>query len=149
MNNAHAFTQVVRLPGGRLFALTQVTKDKEQHQAVLLSENDGRDWKDITNPAWTNIPCCRLSAIRTTRRPGICVYSANTLRHWRRFLRQAADDQFRWKSVYASLRADYEWPPDEKKTEEEFFYHWYYVGYSVSWPLARSAVAGRIPREYV
>lgn len=143
LNNTHHFCQVVHLPGGRGFALALVQKNQGQRQIVLLSENGGRDWKDISNGVTAGRPL--LFIIRDPDHSQlICLFSAQTRRSGGEIL-QAADDQFRWKSVHRSLRSPHDWPPDEKKTEEEFFYHWYYVGYSLRWPAGS---VERLPDEY-
>src|SRR5262245_35709118 len=110
MNHVHDFERMVRLPGGRLFALTQLRvdmgKERSYRQQVLLSENDGRDWKDAGNGVTVDY---RL--LFFTRDPDhpqrVCLYSAFAMRRGGIVL-QAADDTFRWKSVVASLRADHE-----------------------------------------
>jgi hypothetical protein len=143
LSNAHDFQQMARVPGGRLFALAVAEKDKVRQYVVLVSENGGRRWKDITNGVNVGHPL--LFLIRDpdhTRR--ICLYSAFTRRTGGIIL-QSANDQFRWQPVYRSLRADHEWPPDGKKTEEEFFYHWYYVGYHVRWP---AGTVQQLPEEF-
>lgn len=147
MNHVHDFERMVRLPGGRLFALTQLRenmdKEREYRQQVLMSDSDGRDWKDVGNGVATNYPL--LFFTRDPDHPQcVCLYSAFTMRRGGVVL-QAADETFRWKSVLASLRADHEWPPDEKKTEEEFFDHWYYVGYGLNWP---AGAVQRLPEEF-
>ncbi len=142
LNNAYDFGTIVHVQGGRLFALAGLEKDKEKRQTVLLSENGGREWKDITNGVGRN-PL--LSFIRDPADPQrVCLFSAFTMRNGGTIL-QAADDRFLWQNVHSSLRADREWPPIKMKTEEEFFYHWYFVGYGLSWS---PGAVRRLPEEF-
>jgi hypothetical protein len=142
VSNAYNFGEMVHLPNGRLFALAGPWNDTSKPQVVLFSESGGKEWKDITNNIGKDYPC--LSIIRDPDHlQRVCLLSAFTMRTGGMIL-QAADDKFLWKEVYSSLRAEREWPPLEKKTEEEFFYHWYYVGYRLNW--AAGAVR-RLPEE--
>jgi hypothetical protein len=146
LSNAHDFGQIVQLPGGRLFALAGpagLVKDDRPRQIVLVSETGGREWKDITNGIGDNYPCLYL--VRDPDHPRqVCVYSAFTMRRGGTVL-QAADDQFVWKDVHTSLRADEDWPPLDKKTEKEFFDRAWYPGYRLSWP---AGVVPRLPEEF-
>jgi hypothetical protein len=128
-NSAHDFASIMRLPGGRMFAT--VRSPNGEDDLVLLSEDHGRSWKDITLGAvqgerWLIL---QRDPDHPTR---VCLYAPFLMRRGGTIF-NAADDRFRWKICYSGLDA-YEWPGDEKKWPDEFFASHRLPGYRLQWP---------------
>jgi len=129
VDDGHDFVEMLRLPGGRMFAIA--ARKNHEKCLVLLSEDEGATWKDVTNGVCENEPFFFLM-----RDPDhvqrVCLYAPFTMRRGGTVY-QAEDDQFHWKERYSDLDAD-RWPPDAQKSERKFFEGYSYPGYSIRWP---------------
>jgi hypothetical protein len=129
MDSLHDFTSMLRLPPGRMFAIAATTAPESL--LVLLSEDEGRTWKDVTHGVSKHESLLFLLA-DPEHPQRVCLFGAFGMRRGGTIY-GAEDDGFEWKARYVGLDAG-RWPPDERKSEKDFFTRPYAPGYRLRWP---------------
>jgi hypothetical protein len=132
----HDFREMTRLPwGGRLFAIASA--GAEERDRILLSEDKGRTWKDVTGGISNDERLLFLQR-DPEHSDRVWLYAPFTMRRGGTIY-HAPDEPFRWKVRYAGLDAG-GWPPDALKTPAEFFAPYHAPGYRVQGPGSFSTV---------